>query len=77
MVDSNGIPVWRVQDYEQHYPDCFVGIRGVDEPYVYVDDDHRYIDESEGHIIGGTFHGFTFKISLADGTLSDRRWNKN
>lgn len=79
MVNSDGLPIWRVQDYELPFSsDCFVGIRGVDMPsYSYVDGSCDYIDDSYDFVLGVTVNGFTFHISLKDGTLSERSWSKS
>ncbi len=62
MVDHNLLPTWRVSDYEQPLPDCFVGVWAVDEPCDF--------------IVGQTFQGFTYHINLLDGELTDRFWTK-
>jgi len=78
MVDNDGVPIWRVQDYELPFEfDSFISIRGTEEPWNYWAYENRKIDNSEVYIFGDTFCGFTFKINLADGTLSDRQWQMN
>ena len=61
LVDSDGNVIWRIDDYRQSLPDAFISIK---------------CSEEQGKIIGQTFHGHIFTISLADGTLKRTGWTK-
>lgn len=62
LVDHDGMPLWRVADYEQPFPpDSFVEIGVLPEP-----------EKARGL----TFRGHIFEISLADGSLKRIGWTK-
>ena len=62
LVDQEDHLVWRVSDYTQNLPDCFLAVRS--------------FDEETGEIVGVTFHGTVFSISLKDGSLKKIGWEK-
>lgn len=61
LVDRKGTMIWRIAYHE--------GIRGND-PFTGI------ALESNGSVIGSTWDGWRFEISLSDGSLSKLDWRK-